>query len=509
MALIVLSCIPSLGRELDIEFDEDSSPKSIQIIVFAGVRYVLVSEITTVFNLAKVWNPKNKSVALKKAGHQATVAVDSREATVNGERVDLVSPPLLFKDMMVVPLANFVNKVLSPLLVDRFLLAISEDDVLKVASRGVRLKGLRFHSYDNHTRLVLEFFNDPKVYQVSQTSAGVISITIEGGELGGARVLAIDDGVIEEVSLTGSPDRMVATVDLSLPNLGYKSFLLAAPPRLVLDVERPANSERATSFASVPESSARGENGSEESLASSPPDSLRVKTVIIDPGHGGRDSGASGRYVLEKNIVLDIAKRLRDEIKKNKLDVKVVMTRESDEYVPLEERARIAHESKGDGEAIFISIHANSSRRRNVSGFETYFFDVEARGEGAAEMVETENSFVSIEGNGDREIGILDEILQDMQWTAHIQQSSLLAETIQREMDRKVEGNNRGVKQGPFFVLKNVRLPRVLVEVGFLSNSWEEKNLRKGEHRQKIAQSIYRSVKRYKSDIERRNGFIQ
>ena len=507
LTLIILSSIPVLGKELRIEFDEGSSPQRIDIVVLGGVEYVLVGEIASVFDLGKFWNGVKKSVTLKQADREATLAVDSKEARVNGKRVVLASSPKLFKDMMAVPLGDFTLKVLTPLLANTSL-ELSERSGLLSVAKGVRLKGLRFHSYDDHTRLVLEFFEEPKVYQVSQTSAGVIVITVLGATHDSARVLEIDDGVIDKVSLTRNPDQMVAAVSLALPNLNYRSFLLAAPPRVVIDVHRSVNGNgelpSSLSREEAP-ASIQGPNG----LGGAPPDSLRVKTVIIDPGHGGKDSGAKGRNVLEKNIVLDIAKRLRDEIKKNKLDVRVVMTRETDEYVPLEERARIAHENKGDGEAIFISIHANDSRRRNISGFETYFFDVEARGEGAAEMVETENSFVSFEDNGSKEMSILSKILDDMEWTAHIQQSSYLAEVIQGEMDRKVEGNNRGVKQGPFFVLRNVSLPRVLVEVGFLSNSWEEKNLRKPQHRQKIAGSLFQSIKRYKQEIERRNGFIQ
>jgi N-acetylmuramoyl-L-alanine amidase len=508
IALVVLSCMPSFGRELRIEF-ENGSTQRIQVVAIDGREYVLIGEVASAFDMEKLWDAKKKSVTLRKADREAILTVGSREATVDGRQTLLTLPPVMFKDMVALPLGDFTSKVLSPLLPNVSLSASEVADALKVAKRGVRLKDVRFHSYEDRTRLVLEFFDEPKVYQVSQDSADAISITVIGGEVGATTLLAIDDGVIKKVALTQSPDRVVASVALDVPNPNYRSFLLAAPPRLVLDVDRAAkvgSSASASSSEAPPTPGGTARMGG--AVSSPPPEALRVKTLIIDPGHGGKDAGAKGRFVLEKEIVLDIAKRLRDEAVKNKLDVRVVMTREADEFVPLEERARIANESKGEGEAIFISIHANGSRRRNISGFETYFFDVEARGEGAEEMVEIENSFVSPE-DGKKEISILSEILENMQWTAHIQQSSFMSEIIQGEMARKVEGNNRGVKQGPFFVLRNVRMPRVLVEVGFITNSWEEGNLRKSEHRQRIAESLFHSVKKYKEEIERRNGFIQ
>jgi N-acetylmuramoyl-L-alanine amidase len=220
-----------------------------------------------------------------------------------------------------------------------------------------------------------------------------------------------------------------------------------------------------------------------------------IKTIAIDPGHGGLEPGAKGRYgTLEKDIALAISLRLKAIIERN-LALRVVLTREEDVDVSLENRAAKANNNKAD---LFISIHANSSYLKETRGPETYFLSAEASDEEARKLAYMENNPADFEkgiiGGDEDEIQM---ILWDMAQSAYLRQSSLLAESIQNELNLLLRTRNRGIKQAPFKVLTGVACPAVLVEVDFISNPKEEEWLLRDENQQKVAQAIYEGLVNY------------
>ncbi|MBI3399126.1 MAG: N-acetylmuramoyl-L-alanine amidase, partial [Deltaproteobacteria bacterium] len=200
-----------------------------------------------------------------------------------------------------------------------------------------------------------------------------------------------------------------------------------------------------------------------------------LKTIVIDPGHGGEDSGAIGPSgIKEKDITLEIAKKL-EKLILQKMDVKVILTRTDDTFIPLDERTNIANKNEAD---LFISIHANASYRKGADGVETYFLSFEASDEDAKRTAAFENSVASMgrktETNNTDD---LKTILMDMAQTSVLNESSQLAEVIQENLCKVLKGENRGVKQAPFIVLAGAAMPAALVEIGFISNAQEEKRL--------------------------------
>ncbi|MBC8357537.1 MAG: N-acetylmuramoyl-L-alanine amidase [Candidatus Aminicenantes bacterium] len=221
--------------------------------------------------------------------------------------------------------------------------------------------------------------------------------------------------------------------------------------------------------------------------------SLRgIKTIVIDPGHGGLEPGAKGRYgTLEKDITLAVSLKLRDIIEQ-KFGFRVVLTREKDVEISLENRAAKANNNKA---YLFISIHTNSSYRKDAHGPETFFLSSEATDEEARKLAYLENNPAEIKegitGESEDEIAM---ILWDLAQSAHLKQSSLLAESIQKELNSLFRTRNRGIKQAPFKVLTGVACPAVLVEVAFISNSDEERNLLQENFQREIAQRIYQGL---------------
>lgn len=228
----------------------------------------------------------------------------------------------------------------------------------------------------------------------------------------------------------------------------------------------------------------------------------RLDTVVLDAGHGGKDGGTVGRKgTKEKDITLDITKRLALLLEK-KTRIRVVLTRDEDIFIPLGRRTQIANENNGK---MFISIHVNANPNRRVRGFETYLLNA-GKTDDAIAVASRENAVIKMEGKNRKQYAQISGenlIMATMAQSMFLKESENLAAIIQDELDNRLSSLNRGVKQAGFYVLIGASMPNVLIETGFLSNSVEEKNLRKPEYRQKLAEGIYTAILRFKESREK------
>ena len=226
-----------------------------------------------------------------------------------------------------------------------------------------------------------------------------------------------------------------------------------------------------------------------------------LDAIVIDAGHGGKDAGAIGLGGLqEKTVTLDISKRLGKLIQNN-LGIKVIYTRDEDEFIPLWKRTKIANDSGGK---LFISIHANSAHKnRSVRGFETYLLRP-GKTDDAIEVAQRENEVIRMEEQYHKYKELSNDklILYTMAQSSFMKESEFLAAEIQRELDKVLTSPNRGVKQAGFHVLVGASMPNVLIESGFLSNKIEVELLGKSRYRQKIAQAIFASLVNFKNKYE-------
>lgn len=219
---------------------------------------------------------------------------------------------------------------------------------------------------------------------------------------------------------------------------------------------------------------------------------LKIGKIVIDPGHGGHDTGTIGPTGLkEKDLALDVALRLGKMIE-DKLGAEVVYTREDDTFIPLEDRTALANQVKAD---LFISIHANSSRDHSARGVETYYLNF-AASEDAMEVAARENALAQAS------LHDLQDIVKKIARNEKIEESHELAADIQTSLAKRLQRavrseKNRGVKRAPFVVLIGANMPSVLAEVSFLSNPADEAMLKKGDHRQRVAEGIFTGVSSY------------
>jgi N-acetylmuramoyl-L-alanine amidase len=219
---------------------------------------------------------------------------------------------------------------------------------------------------------------------------------------------------------------------------------------------------------------------------------LKIGKIVIDAGHGGHDTGTIGpNGLLEKDVVLDVAKRL-GRLLDTRLGAEVIYTRKDDTFIPLETRTAVANRARAD---LFISIHANSSRDSDARGVETYYLNFTSSPE-ALEVAARENAV------SEKSIHELQDLVKKIAMKEKIEESREFAGDVQQSLYGGLALNsagvrNRGIKKAPFIVLIGANMPSILAEISFVSNPADERKMETAEHRQRIAESLYRGVAKY------------
>ncbi len=298
--------------------------------------------------------------------------------------------------------------------------------------------------------------------------------------------IPIGDGLLQQARV-GQYDKSTVRLVLDIESMGdHRVFTMENPSRLIVDVMGKGGQ---VSGSGTMAGTGLGTGASPLPLAQQL--GLGVKTIVLDPGHGGRDPGAIGpKGLKEKNVTLAVARMVKPKLEAT--GYKVLLTRDRDVYVELDERTAFANRKYAD---IFISIHTNASRSRRARGVETYFLGV-ARDRESSETALLENAI------SEQTLADLEKILLDLTRTSNLKQSSLLAESIQENLFNGLSGKhksvkNHGVKQASFYVLIGAQMPAVLVETSFISHPTEEKLLRSSKYQDLISESIYNGIIHY------------
>jgi len=364
------------------------------------------------------------------------------------------------------------------------------------AVKGADLTDVKIWSARKSTRFVLEFSGEPGYTYKELKDENALQLDFPNTRSTALiRSLAIDDGLVKLIQIEdlGGGTRLIVRLDN--PD-GYRVFPLYEPYRLILDVEgdkieRPAYIGPAP-IAIKPAVTSKPPVVVRPSTPELPlrplPSFYKIRTIVIDSGHGGHDSGALGVGGLkEKDINLSVALRLEKLLSRNPA-YEVFLTRKADVFIPLEQRAAFANQKDAD---LFISIHANAGPRSGTdSGFETYYLGP-ASDQAAVLAAKYEN------GKNVRDTSELLSIVRQFKKAVKGRESIGLASVIQRELVSLLGFPDRGIKTAPFAVLVGTRMPAVLAELGFVSNPHEAKLLRDPSTRQKLALGLYNAVTKY------------
>lgn len=418
--------------------------------------------------------PLGQSFTLRLGQSAAVLAPDSSAVTV-GEEIDSLSqPPQVVDGELLVPI-DLLERTYGTLLGVGFAwqpagprLAVSRPKAreIPVEPELVHLAGV--------STLVFKFPETPR-YRVRPREGGVDVELVGDRLLPPAQAIREGDPLVRSVAI--GPERI--RIDLAAGTRA-EHYELREPYRLVFDLFR--------------------ESGSVAAAAESAPRARELRTIVLDPGHGGKETGAKGPAgATEKELTLAIAQQLKARLEAQ-LPVKVILTRTEDLDLGLDERAAIANQNRAD---FFLSIHLNSSPRAGAFGAETYFLSLQASDQRAAAAAEVENRSDGGLATGDESADpTLQFILWDLAQSQHLAASQRVATIIQEELNNQLGLRDRGVKQAPFRVLMGAAMPAVLVELGFLSTAEEEKRLATAGYRGELAEALVRALTRFKLEYD-------
>ena len=362
----------------------------------------------------------------------------------------------------------------------------------KAGGSVATLTGLKRFSRDGYTRLILYLSNQTAYTVEKLKDPDRVFIDLLDTRAGRSipKVKKYGDGMARAFRVAQNNSKVARVVlDLREKNTVYTVSSLRDPFRIVVDLGR---SRRASAKATAPPRSAR----KAPPRAAARAGGGKIRTIVIDPGHGGKDPGAIGPSGLrEKNVTLAIARKLKKSLAK-KCGCRVELTRNSDRYLELDERTVIANSLNAD---LFISIHVNASRNRSARGMETYFLSP-ARSKDELETAAREN-MLALKSSNEVE-NDLAYIMSDLSNTRKVNDSVTLAKSVQRSMVRTMRRGyagvrDKGVKQAVFYVLWRASMPSVLVETGFITNRTEERRLRDSRYISRLAESIAGGVMKY------------
>ncbi|MBN2427056.1 MAG: N-acetylmuramoyl-L-alanine amidase [Deltaproteobacteria bacterium] len=397
--------------------------------------------------------------------------------------------------------------------------AAPEEEVaneIKMKPAGpIRLTGIRSEARSGFSRVVLELsgpvefsYNtlpgnaeknvSPRLYVDLRETTRVT--TIQSNKV-------VNDPILDQIR-TGQarPDQVRVVLDLHVLQ-DFRVFPLDNPARLVIDVAAQKTAWQESNPALqplAPQPDRISKILQETPLVKDPAvdftattQNSELKLIVVDPGHGGKDPGAIGpNGVKEKDVVLAIGKILAQRLK-NDLQCKVVLTRDRDKFLTLEERTGLANRLNAD---LFISVHANASHSRKTRGIETYYLNF-SKNEDAASVAARENGITL------KEVSDLEMILFDLMANSKINESSLLANKVQNGVVRELSDKyshvkDHGVRQGPFHVLVGATMPSILVEAAYISNHREEARLTSRAYQERVARGIVNGVRSFAATLD-------
>ncbi|HYH07599.1 MAG TPA: N-acetylmuramoyl-L-alanine amidase [Thermoanaerobaculia bacterium] len=409
----------------------------------------------------------------------AAFGPDSRYGVVREDLIEMPVPPIAIEGKPFVPwqfFQGFLSKAASQ---DVIWDAATRTLTVRAATRDAVGVTVSLANVQGISKIVLTLSAPAEYGIVKEPQAYVVRFRTPVRAPFGEQVY--EDPHVARITFAGSDLR----IHLTAPEVAGDAYQLENPPRIVLDFRKGAAAAPGTL---------------QPTPVQKPQELPGIRTIVIDPGHGGREVGAVGPGgLMEKDLTLTIARKLANALA-SKLGTRVILTREDDSVVSLDQRTALANQYKAD---LFLSVHLNAAVVKDAKGSETYFLSLEASDELARKAAENENAASGHQSSD------LDLILWDLAQQSYLGESSRFAQAIQEELNSATAVANRGVKQAPFKVLVGATMPAALVEVGFISNPEEEAKLQTDEFQSLMVEAISRAVQRYKTDYETRIGIIQ
>jgi N-acetylmuramoyl-L-alanine amidase len=464
--------------------------------------YLSLDEVSAALGLSTRDDRVTGAATVTSGQRSAVLTPDRTVVSVQGRLVSLAAPPVR-QDGRLFVTPEFVTRALALLMEQRIefrragrLLVMGELRVPRVLVRG------EFGS----TSAQVVFEISPATDATVSAGAGQLAVTFSADALDAALPSVPPQGFLQAIRAGETPSTLVLVTG---PRFGVHRATTqavdAGTTRLVVDL-LPAGADVTPAPPPTPPppttpTPAPGlptlTPGAAAPALGDPRESVGVRTVVLDPGHGGDANGTEGPGgTLEKTVTLAVSRRVKALIE-GRLGLRVIMTRDDDRTLDQDQRAAIANNNQAD---LFVSIHANAAVRPAVKGAEVYYLSVDRADLEARRRAETPSAALPQLGGGTRAIEL---ILWEAAQARHLEQSARLATLFEASLRARLEMSPRPLQQAPFRVLVGANMPAVLVEIGYLSNPDEEKALGSGAHQDKVAAAIFDAISRYRDQIER------
>ena len=450
--------------------------------VIAGQDMFALDDLARLFDFTIREDPAAGGLTVTVRAQTIVLSPGQGLASVGGRLISLPAPPVKDGRSWFVPV-DFVALALAPVMPTRVELRKPSRLILVGDLRMPRIAG-RVEGLGSLARVTLDIA--PATPHTVAQDGNRVLIRFDADALDAALPSSPVPELIQGVRPGDGP--AVVAIDLG-PR--FATFRTSDVPgdrgagRLVIDVMAQAGEALPTQPAQPPP-------------AQEPPSLIDLapagafRTIVVDAGHGGTEEGARGpNGTLEKDVTLAVARRLKGALEA-RLGVRVILTRDLDATVGLDERAALANNNKAD---LFISLHANASVRPAVAGAEVFYLSLDEYGDAAQRVAQGDSESLPVFGGGTRDIEV---ILWEMAQARYIQESAALAQAVEASLRERVPMSARAIQQAPFRVLVGANMPAVLVEIGFITNAEQEKLLASDDFQNAIVQGLVEAVARFR-----------
>jgi N-acetylmuramoyl-L-alanine amidase len=541
LPMLAFSASGVTARKIQVVVDGVLSKNKFKVYDYRGDNYFSVKEISSLYGGRLSWHPITGKVSIQMNNKKLDFYIKTTKVIIDGKTKRLKLPVHLIGSEVYAP-ADFVSW--------NDFSKMSETDsswnpstkILTIDTK-LNIDTPRFYTCENFTKVDVEFTEDLP-FDIEQPAPGLIEMTVTRGKIKPDHIM-VDDGIVKEIyirsknrqaviqiylcagagkidprDLTDSFGQEIIIKKTSLTKVKEETICLLPVQASTCPVSMADLSSDTTAEAELmPATTGAVENikSTAAAVVSAPAPArvqpavqassavtknekpLRRKTIVLDAGHGGDDPGAVGpNTTKEKEINLEIVKELKRLFENDpEKEFEVVLTRDTDVFIPLAERTDIANKKKAD---LFVSIHCNAAMNRSSNGFEIYFLSEDAECATDPEAQATavlENSVIKLEKKQSKELEKLQQFLWSMSVNEFMNESSELCCLIANDVSKRTKVINRGVRQAGFYVLRGTAMPAVLVECAYLSNVEEEAMLKTRRFQKKIADCVFAGVKKY------------
>jgi N-acetylmuramoyl-L-alanine amidase len=453
--------------------------RPVPTIVSGDTELIAVDDLAAIFGVLVREDAPTRAITVAYKGRTIVLSQDQALASIAGRLVSLPAPPTRIGNRWHLPV-EFVGRALSVIYDTPLELRKASRLVIRGRMRVPRVI-VRHDVAGNQARVTLDVA-PPTVHQVSQDGPRVI-VRFDADLLDLSLPALQSQGLVQAIT----SDQTSVVIETGPRFASFRATDQTAgadATRVLVDLMAAADPAPAPGAPGAPAAPA----GPEAPL---PLPTTGIRTIVIDPGHGGEEAGARGaRGTLEKTVTLAVARRLKTTLE-TRLGARVLLTRDEDRTLPLDDRAAFANNNKAD---VFLSLHANASLRRTAAGAEVFSLSLGHADQEARRVAESEGVAMPVFGGGSREI---DVILWELAQTRHLARSADLAAAIEAQLRTEVPMSPRAIQQAPFRVLVGANMPAVLVEIGYLTNAEQEAALSTAPFQARLVQALTDALTRF------------